>query len=124
MGKDLRSLVRSLVMSPTEAYREACWQPAMDIYRGHFSWLVKLDLAGVRPEDIELRTEGRRLVIRGVRRDLSILEGQQAYSMEISYNRFERSIELPCDLQNVDIRCEYRDGMYLVTIHQEACRDE
>ena len=73
-------------------------------------------LAGVRPEDIQLRIHGPRLVVAGVRRDLSIVEGQQSYSMEISYNRFERSVELPCDLGDAQFRSEYRDGMFLVTI--------
>ena len=36
--------------------------------------------------------------------------------MEISYNRFRRSIELPIDLTQADIRSEYRDGMLLVLI--------
>ena len=37
---------------------EACWRPAADIYRTRTGWLIKYDLAGVRPEDIEI-TLGR-----------------------------------------------------------------
>lgn len=92
------------------------WEPSADVYRGSQKWLVKLDLAGVRPEDIEVRARGRRLTIRGVRRDFSVLEGRESYSMEISYNRFERSIELPVDLDRSEIRTEYRDGMFLLEI--------
>ena len=66
--------------------------------------------------------QGRQLVVRGVRRDLAVVEGQRAYSMEISYNRFERQVELPCDLHNTVIRRDYRDGMFLVTIATEESR--
>jgi HSP20 family protein len=36
--------------------------------------------------------------------------------MEIAYSRFERSVELPCNLDRADITTEYRDGMLLVRI--------
>jgi HSP20 family protein len=92
----------------------------MDVYRGRGGWLVKFDLAGVRAEDIQVMLHGTRLTVRGTRRDWTIAEGQQAYSMEISYNRFERSVELPLDdIQPTGIRSEYRDGMLLVTIIRE-----
>jgi len=116
MGGERRRMTRSLFRAAARSYEESCWCPAADIYRGDRGWLIKFDLAGVRPQDIHLAVEGRRLVVRGVRRDLSVVEGQQAYSMEIAYNRFQRSIELPCDLMDVEIRSEYRDGMFLVSI--------
>ena len=52
---------------------------------------MKFDLAGVRPEDVMVTVRGRRVSVSGVRRDLMVEEGCSYYSMEISYNRFERS---------------------------------
>ena len=100
----------------TETYGNACWCPSADIYRGRNGWLVKLDLAGVRTSDIRLRVDGRRIVVEGIRRDYCVLDEQRAYSMEISYNRFRRSLELPCDLTECEVQSEYRDGMFLVLI--------
>lgn len=119
MARRWNNLLEPLLGAARDAYGESCWCPAVDIYRGHRGWLVKLDLAGVRPEDIQLTVQGRQLVVRGVRRDLSIIEGQQAYSMEIAYNRFERRVELPCELTNATIRRDYCDGMLLVTLATE-----
>ena len=101
-------------------HREPVWRPAADVYRGIQGWLVKLDLAGVRTQDIELSVSGQSLQIRGVRRDWAIREGQQSYSMEIAYNRFERVIELPSDLGQVDVTTEYRDGMLLIHLRTET----
>ena len=92
------------------------WVPSVDVYRGRHRWLVKLDLAGVRPEDVHIEARGRTLLVRGVRRDLSVLEHEQSYSMEIAYNRFARSVELPFDLDRTRIRTEYQHGMVLVNI--------
>lgn len=95
---------------------DACWRPPVDIYRAGNTWLVKLDLAGVRREDIQVKLDGKRLTVRGVRRDLTILDGQRAYSMEIAYNRFERIVELPLNVETARFASDYRDGMFLISI--------
>jgi HSP20 family molecular chaperone IbpA len=38
------------------------------------------------------------------------------YAMEIAYNRFERTIELPCDLEHARITVEGREGMLLLRV--------
>lgn len=92
------------------------WRPSVDVYRGERGWLVKCDLAGVRREDIRITLSGRRMTIGGVRRDWSISEGHRVYSLEISYDRFERTIELPVDLEQAAMEIDYRDGMLLIAI--------
>jgi HSP20 family protein len=119
MSSELTRMVKALFVPATETYQRTSWLPLADIYRGRSGWLVKLDLAGVRPDEIELVVEGRRLTVRGIRRDWCVEEGQHSYSMEISYNRFERSIELPVNVEGVPLRSEYRDGMLLVTLQTE-----
>ena len=103
-----------------EAEHHSAWRPPADVYRGRQGWLIKLELAGVRQEDIQVSARGSCITIAGVRRDSSIYEDQTSYSMEISYNRFERTIELPCDLEQADIQADYCDVMLLVRICLEG----
>jgi len=58
-------------------------------------------------------------VLQGVRRDCGLEEGYRCYVMEISYGRFERSLELPCDLESSEINVQYRDGMLVIRIVME-----
>jgi HSP20 family protein len=97
-------------------YQQSLWRPALDIYRTPRGWLVKCDVAGIRPEDVRVSLAGRWLTIAGTRRDWLIEEGLRAYSLEIAYTCFERRVELPCDLQGADVRLEYRDGMLLIAL--------
>jgi HSP20 family protein len=103
-----------------EACRQSGWSPPADVYRVAHGWVIKLDLAGVRPDDVEVSALGRCLTVRGSRRDWLIEECQRSYSMEISYNRFERSIELPDSLDAARISLEYRDGMLLIRLATET----
>jgi HSP20 family protein len=98
----------------------ALWQPSADIYRTRNGWLLKFDLAGVRPEDVTVSVRGRRVSVSGVRRDFIAEEGCSYYSMEISYNRFERSLEMPANLENARITLEARDGLLLVRMVTEG----
>ena len=98
----------------------AHWRPAADVYRNQQGWVVKLELAGIRSEDIEVAVEGRRLSIGGTRRDRPLDEAHRAYSMEIAYNRFLRAIDFPHSLDGVRVSTEYRDGMLLIYLTNEA----
>jgi HSP20 family protein len=110
--------VWSLYWRPEEVGEAAeLWQPPADVYRSCHGWLLKFDLAGVRPEDVRVRIAGSRVTVSGIRRDAALEEGYRQYSMEISYNRFERTIELPGDLSNAEYTLEARDGLLLVRVN-------
>jgi HSP20 family protein len=94
----------------------APWQPSADVHRTRDGWLVKFDLAGVQVQDVTVTIRGRRLMVSGVRRDSIQEEGASYYSMEISYNRFERSLEMPANLETARVRVAARDGLLLVRI--------
>src|SRR5689334_11552227 len=96
------------------------WQPATDVYVTSEGWLVKLELAGVYPEDVELSVMGRTLRVRGRRRDCCLEPGCRLAHMEIAYSRFERQVELPGDVGYVRITTEFRQGMLLVRIRREG----
>jgi HSP20 family protein len=98
------------------------WQPLIDVYRTSNGWLIKYELAGVRPEDVSLTVEGRCLTLHGSRRDCSIKEGCCHYRMEISYSHFERTVELPDNLERVRLTSEFWHGMLLVRLEKENGR--
>ncbi len=122
MARDLIRLMQSFFPAPSEASRLAAWQPAVDVYRTPTGWLLKFDLAGVRPEDVTLEARGNCVTVRGVRRDWVVEEGHSYYRMEISYNNFERAVELPCCLDLASLTTDSRHGMLLVHLRTEAPR--
>lgn len=92
------------------------WRPPVDIYRKGSGWLLKFDLAGVRAEDVRVLIGGSQVTVSGVRRDWIVEEGYFYHSMEIAYNRFERTVELPGDFSNAEFSLEARDGLLLVRV--------
>ncbi|MGE5191998.1 MAG: Hsp20/alpha crystallin family protein [Deltaproteobacteria bacterium] len=110
--------MQALLHPAAESYVQPHWAPPVDIYRMRDGWLVKFDLAGVLRSDLQLTVSGTRLTLRGRRRDWCVEQGAacSAYSMEITYSEFERTIELPGEIENMRITTDYRDGMLLVQL--------
>jgi HSP20 family protein len=111
--------MRTLFLPSATPHRDGPWQPLVDVYRAPGGWLVKCDLAGVRPEDLSLTIDGSRLTLRGSRRDCNLDEGCSHYRLEIAYSQFERTIELPETLERAQVTTEFRQGMLLVRIRKE-----
>ena len=108
-----------ILFAGSPAAEATYWQPAVDIYRSRRGWLLKFDLAGVRIEDVEVVVDGRQVTVRGVRRDWVLEEGYWHYAMEIAYNRFERTVQLPCEVPQPRTQLDYRNGILIVRLETE-----
>jgi HSP20 family protein len=75
------------------------WNPAADVYRTGDGWMVKLDVAGICAEELEIDLDQENLRVRGCRRDTVYREGFSYQQMEISYSRFEKTIQFPCSIE-------------------------
>jgi HSP20 family protein len=96
---------------------ERRWSPAADVYQIKEGWLVKVDLAGVSPEEIEITVAGRVLVIEGSRRDAFCERTLSYHQLEITYSRFEKTLRFPCAIDGARVERDYRDGFLLVVLH-------
>lgn len=117
-----RATLRALLESSAEACGSACWRPAVDVYRLPDGWLCKFDLAGVALEDVHVRASCNRLRVSGVRRDLVLGEDLDPWTMEIAYHVFERTVELPDEIERCRVRSTMQDGMLLVRITGEEAQ--
>jgi HSP20 family protein len=95
---------------------DARWQPAADVYRTDNGWLVKLEVAGIQPEQIQIAISGKLMTVRGRRMDRQLSSNACCHRLEIAYCQFERRLEFPIELQQTNIVTDYRDGMLLIQI--------
>lgn len=116
MSDDPNKFLDSVVLSISETGADSCWRPKADMYRTEKGWVVKFDLAGISDDDVDILVSGRKLMIRGCRRDCLAEEGLRVHRLEIQYSQFQRTIELPHDIASSEIRHEIRDGMLIIHI--------
>ena len=95
------------------------WCPAADVYRTTDGWIVKVDLAGIKPSDVEVTVDEDVLRLSGSRRDGICGEGVSHYQLEITYSRFEKMIQFPRSIEHVTIERDYHDGLLILRLHEE-----
>ena len=113
---ELVFLTRQLHLKMERRVQSLRWKPAVDVYRSRDGWLIKLDLAGVRREDIVVNISRNFFSVSGKRADLAREAGFQLQSMEIAYGEFERVFEFPVSIEGARFLTDFRDGMLLVRI--------
>jgi HSP20 family protein len=86
---ELATLQRDLVRSTSS------WQPAADVYRTEEAFVVRLDVPGIREQDLSVRTEDGRLVVSAQRATDEKVEREQWVRRERPMGGFTRTFGLP-----------------------------
>ena len=92
------------------------WYPAADVYQTSDGWLVKVELAGVSVEDVEIDIQGNVLYIAGARKDRSCAVGVSFHQMEITYSRFEKTLNFPAVIEGARIDHNFEDGILIIRL--------
>lgn len=94
------------------------WNPAADVYRCQDGWVVKLDLAGICSDELEIEVHGSLLRISGCRKDTVYREGFVYQQMEITYSRFEKTIQFPAPIEGASLKHDYHDGFLIINLQR------
>jgi HSP20 family protein len=71
------------------------WAPPVDIYETDNTLVLKADLPGVDPKDVEIRVEDGILYLKGKRKVEKEVKKESYHRVERSYGTFTRSFSLP-----------------------------
>lgn len=94
------------------------WAPAVDIFEHEGNLVLKAELPGVDPKDVDVRVENNVLTLRGERKFESEVKREQYHRVERAYGSFSRSFTLPNAVDTEKIKAEYKDGVLRVTLPQ------
>ncbi len=98
-----------------ELWREG-WIPDMDVFEREGKTVVRLDLPGMKREDIDVAVEDDALVIRGRREEEHEVKEEDYYCSERATGEFSRAIALPEGVDPDSIEATYENGVLEVTV--------
>jgi len=104
------------VTSVRESSPRANWVPNTDVYETDNGLVVKVELAGMRSENLEITIEGNRLKISGNRPDCCRAAKCSFRLMEINYGPFESVLELPQGYDLTQAKAAYLNGFLRVDV--------
>ena len=100
------------------------WAPAVDVLQRDGDLVVRAELPGVRPEDVDITLENRVLTISGERREEQEEQRGGYYVRERRHGSFRRSMTLPEGVDEDRVRARYDNGVLEVTIEGAAAARE
>ena len=103
---------------PFFSMSERVWNPPSDVYEtGDKQVVIKMEIAGVTLENLQITAENSYLVVRGCRAE----EPAQSHYhvMEIRHGVFERAFRLPFALHPENIHAQYHDGFLVITLERK-----
>jgi HSP20 family protein len=92
------------------------WAPAVDIYEQGNDIVLKAELPGVDPKDVDIRLENNVLSLRGQRKLENEVKRESYHRVERSYGSFSRSFTLPSVVDQASIKAEFTDGVLKVVL--------
>ncbi len=96
------------------------WTPACDIYEDGEEILVRAELAGVEPKDVEIGFENGVLTLKGERKLEKETARENYHRLELSYGTFTRAFSLPATIDSENIRAESKQGVLLIHLPKKA----
>jgi HSP20 family protein len=98
------------------ADRQESWLPAVDVYDTKDAVVLKAELSGMDPGDIQIEVEDNVLTIKGERKFEEKIDEGRYYRVERRFGSFERSLALPQGVRPDDIQADYEDGILAVRV--------
>ena len=96
--------------------RKESWLPAVDVYDNKDAVVLKAELAGMDPDDIQIEVDDNVLTIKGERKFEEKVDEERYYRVERRFGSFQRSLALPQGVKPEDISAGYEDGILTVTV--------
>jgi HSP20 family protein len=113
-----RDPFRELLGEFSDRLRGDHWQPAIDVFETEKAVVVRVDLAGVRSDDLRVTVDGDTLHLRGARRLPTGADVQRLHQMEIPSGPFERRVRIPFPFEREQVQAHLEDGFLTVTLRK------
>ena len=92
------------------------WSPTLDVLETKNDLVVKAEIPGIDPKDIDISLANEMLIIKGEKKQEKEEKEENYHLMERSYGSFARTIQLPKEVQSDKISASYKNGVLKVRL--------
>jgi HSP20 family protein len=111
---------RPAVSVDAEAGAMGSFVPAVDVYEDTQALVLKLEIPGVKLEDLDVRLENQTLTVKGERKLEGELKQENFHRIERRFGSFARTFTLPQTVDTEALTASYDAGVLTVTVAKKA----
>jgi HSP20 family protein len=102
------------------------WLPSLDVSETKNELVVKAEVPGMDPKDIDISLSDGMLTIKGEKKQEKEEKEADYHLVERSYGSFIRTVQLPKEVQSEKINAAYKNGILKITLpkSEEAKKKE
>ncbi|TAD77283.1 MAG: Hsp20/alpha crystallin family protein [Oscillatoriales cyanobacterium] len=104
-------LLDGTLMAPLAIDREFTNAPAAELADTPEAFVLRLELPGINPQDLDVEVTAKSVSIMGERRLEQTTQDHGSFHTEFRYGKFQRTIPLPALVQNTNATADYQDGI-------------
>jgi len=101
----------------------AAWYPEIDVFEKDNRLVTKIDLPGMKKDDVTVEVTDGQLAISGERKREAEEKGEDFYRCEREYGSFYRAVPLPEGARIEDVKATFSDGVLEVSVPLPARPD-
>jgi HSP20 family protein len=112
--------------SPSRAFAAPSaisWSPEIDVFEKDNRLITKIDLPGMKKEDVKVEVTDGHLAISGERKTETEEKKDNVYRCEREYGSFYRAVPLPEGVKLEDVKATFADGVLEVSVPLPAKAD-
>ena len=103
-------------MSTIELPAPATWAPKVDVFEKDNRFVTRVDLPGVKKEDVTVEVTDGHLALSGERTREKEEKKDNVYRTEREYGQFYRAVPLPEGVKLEDVKATFADGVLEVSV--------
>ena len=92
------------------------WMPALDVSETKDSLIVKAEIPGMEPKDVDISLSGDLLVIKGEKKQKTEEKKESFHRIETRYGAFSRTIRVPVSVDSDKIEASYDNGILKIVL--------
>jgi HSP20 family protein len=116
----VNSLLQEIAGDDREPVTAASFVPAVDVYEDAEKVVLKLEIPGIREEDVDIRVENQTLSVRGERKFEEEEKQENFHRIERHYGSFFRSFSLPNTVDTDAVAATYNAGILRLELKKKA----
>ena len=113
----LNSLFQESAADPVAA---ASFVPPVDIYEDNHQIVLKLEVPGLKQEDLDIQLENNTLTVRGERKFEKEEKEENFHRIERRYGSFYRAFTIPNTVNPDSVKADYDAGVLRIQIEKRA----